>query len=276
MNQLFDISRIDADRAKKIAAAPDETHIHDFEVLIIGMKGILEHFVDFKSNTLEAPFVSFISKGKAHQIITKLQNGNFDMWVLRFESEFIAETIFQLYYSFHNNANQVLQTGTCFNRLNTICEIINQEMSRSTPDLSIIRHLLSALFIMIESERKKLTGNEDSGNSTQNETFINFLKILEDNFYRPLGVEFYAEKLFMSSRNLNMICQKIMNQSVSEIIETRKLTEAKNLLTTTTKSISEIGYELGYNEKSYFSNVFKKKSGQTPTEFREEMRKLIS
>ena len=129
---------------------------------------------------------------------------------------------------------------------------------------------------MIESERKKVALDNDDSNAIQNETFVNFLKILEENFRRPLGVEFYAEKLFMSSRNLNLICQRIMSQSVSEIIDTRKLTEAKNLLAGTQKSVSEIGFELGYNEKSYFSNVFKKKSGQTPTEFRDEMRKLLS
>ena len=62
----------------------------------------------------------------------------------------------------------------------------------------------------------------------------------------------------MSSRNLNIICQNILHQSVSEIIETRKLIEAKNLLISTDKSISEIGFELGYNEKSYFTNCFQK------------------
>lgn len=66
-----------------------------------------------------------------------------------------------------------------------------------------------------------------------------------------------------------------MQQSASEIIETRKLIEAKNLLVGTEKSISEIGYELGYKEKSYFTSVFKKKAGQTPSEFRKEMRKLL-
>ncbi len=81
---------------------------------------------------------------------------------------------------------------------------------------------------------------------------------MEDNFHRPLRVGFYAEKLFMSTRNLNLICQNILQQSVSEIIETRKLIEAKSLLTTTDKTIAEIAYELGYNENSYFSNVFKK------------------
>lgn len=100
--------------------------------------------------------------------------------------------------------------------------------------------------------------------------------ILEENFRRPEGVEFYAEKLFMLPRNLNLICNQVLQKSVSEIIETRKLIEAKNLLTTTDKTIAEIGFDLGYNEKAYFTAVFKKKSGQTPTEFREEMRRLVS
>jgi len=48
MNQLFNIFRIDVVRANEIAAMPDEPHIHDFEELIVGMVGELEHFVDFK------------------------------------------------------------------------------------------------------------------------------------------------------------------------------------------------------------------------------------
>jgi AraC-like DNA-binding protein len=61
---------------------------------------------------------------------------------------------------------------------------------------------------------------------------------------------------------------------VSEIVETRKLTEAKNLLLHTDMTVAEIGYELGYNEKAYFTRVFKKKAGMTPTEFRFEIRKI--
>jgi len=113
--------------------------------------------------------------------------------------------------------------------------------------------------------------SENFINKTRNETFKNFLKVLEENFRRPLGVEFYAEKLFMSPRNLNIICQNILHQSVSEIINTQKLSEAKNLLAGTDKSISEIGFELGFNEKSYFTNVY----GQIPNEFRDKIRKLI-
>jgi AraC-like DNA-binding protein len=149
-------------------------------------------------------------------------------------------------------------------------------MQQESPDFAVIRHLLSALFIKIETERNRQEQGENASVKTQNITFKNFLKILEQNYHRPEGVDFYAEKLFMTTRNLNLICQNILQLSVSEIIETRKLIEAKNLLISTDKSVSEIGFELGYNEKSYFTTVFKRKSGQTPSEFREEMRKIIS
>lgn len=276
MNQLFKIFKVDEAEATKISASPDEPHKHDFEELIIGIKGQLEHFIDFKNTKLEAPLISFVTKGKVHRVIPKLHNGKCEMWAIRFKSEFIPETIFQLYSLFHDHSTLKMQEGECFERLVTICKLMSSEMQQESPDLAVVRHLLSALFTMIESERRKSETAENGFNKTQNTTFKNFLKILEENYHRPEGVDFYAEKLFMSTRNLNNICHRIMQMSVSEIIEARKLIEAKNLLIHTDKSISEIGFELGYNEKAYFTNVFKKRTGQTPSEFREEMRKIIS
>lgn len=276
MNQPFQIFPITEEDVLKIAADANEPHHHGFEELIIGIEGQLEHFIDFKSTVIEAPFASFVTRGKVHRVKPKVANGICKMWVLRFKSEFIPETTFQLYANYHDHANIQMQPGACFNRLVTLCEMVSGEMQQTVPDFGVVRHLLSAMFTMIESERRKGEPDETARQSTQNTTFKNFLAILEENFRRPEGVDFYAEKLFMSARNLNLICQQILQKSVSEIIETRKLIEAKNLLATTDLPVSEIGFELGYNEKAYFTTVFKKKSGQTPTEFREEMKRLIS
>ena len=275
MIESFKIFQVDVTEANKIAGSVNEAHYHQFEELIIGIEGQLEHFIDFKSTVLDAPFVSFVTKGKVHRVQLKAKNEKCLMWVIRFKSEFIPETTFQLYSLYHDNANLVLKPDTCFKRLISLCEMMHGEMQQSSPDLAVVRQLLSTTFTMIESERRKLNPEDGTALKTQNVTFKNFLKILEENFHRNVGVDFYAEKLFMSARNLNIICQNILQQSVSEIIETRKLIEAKNLLTSTDKSISEIGFELGYNEKAYFTNVFKKKSGSTPSEFREEMKKQI-
>ena len=276
MNQIFYIYKLRKEDALRIASLSDEPHSHEFEELIVGMEGGMEHFIDYKSRKFTSPYISFVTKGKLHCIVPIIENESFDMWVLQFRSEFIPETTFQLYSYYHDQANIEFQSGGCFNRLPDLCEMMFNESQQNIPDYSVIRQLLSALFTMIESERKKLQNDEVIFLKTQNTTFKNFLKILEENFHRPEGVDFYAEKLFMTSRNLNLICQHILLLSVSEIIETRKLIEAKNLLIYSDKTISEIGYDLGYNEKSYFTSVFKKKSGQTPSEFRQEMKKLIS
>lgn len=269
VNQPFYIFQLKEEDALRIASAPDELHIHDFEELIVGTDGEIEHFIDFKSAELSSPFISFVTKGKMHRVLTKLKNGRFGNWVIQFKSEFIPETTFQLYSNYHDHANIQLQKGECFNRMVILCEMMYNEMQQSIPDYAVIQQLLGTLFTMIESERKKKESEEKNFQKTKNITFKNFLKILEENYHRPEGVEFYAEKLFMSARNLNIICPQIVQLSATELIETRKLIEAKNLLMSTNKTISEIGYELGYNEKAYFTSVFKKKSGQTPTEFRD-------
>ncbi len=276
MKHLFYIFKLTTEDAIRISSQPDEPHQHDYEELIVGMKGKLDHFIDFKDSVIIAPLISFVAKGKMHRVIPSPHQGECDMWVIRFKSEFIADTAFQLYSDYHDHANIIMEEGRCYNRMVQLCEMMHEEMMLDNPDLSIVQHLLSALFAMIEAERKKSDEDPDQLQKTQNITFKNFLKILENNYKRPNGVEFYAEKLFMSSRNLNLICKSIMNQSVSELIETRKLTEAKNQLIHTDKTISEIGFDLGFNEKAYFSKVFKKKSGQTPSEFRKEMQDHIS
>jgi AraC-like DNA-binding protein len=277
MDQLISIHKLSEEDAVRITASPDEPHIHDYEELVVMMEGELEHFIDFKLNVFCAPMVCFVTKGKTHRLIPRLKDGKCSIWVIRFRSEFVPETTFQLYANYHEFANIQLQRNENFNQVVMLCEIIFDRMQQPDMDYAVVKQLLGTLLTMIESERRKLEEQpDDSSLRIQNITFRNFLKILEENYRRPEGVEFYADKLFMSVRNLNLICQQIMQKSVSEMIETRKLIEAKNLLINTDKTISEIGFELGYNEKAYFTNVFKKKAGHTPSEFRAEMNKLLT
>lgn len=274
MHSPVSVFKFNADDARKVAASPNEPHAHSVEEILIGTEGALEHFIDFNTTEVEAPYVCFITKGKVHRVKPIPKNGKCEVWVIRFSSEFIADMVFQLYSSFHNHATLAWAVERANGRLPLLAAMMHEELAQPQPDYAIIRHLLHAVIAILLAEMKKQIPDESTAH--QNETFTNFLRILEENYHRPVGVRFYAEKLFMSSRNLNLICRNILQKSVSEIIETRKLIEAKNLLVTTDKTISEIAYELGYNENSYFSNVFKKKAGQTPGQFREEMKALLS
>ncbi len=275
MEDFFNIYLFGVDDAKRVAEELNEAHVHDYEELLIGLEGQLDHFIDFRSETIDAPYVSFITAGKIHRLKPLEKDGHCNIWVLRFKSDFIAETSFQLYSSFHDNANMCMKLDGCFGRLNTLCSMIHDEYTRGDADMAVIKQLLISLICIIESEKRKdSTASEDNKN-VQNHTFKSFLQVLEKHYREPRNVDFYAEKLFMTSRNLNLICQRILHQSVSEIVETRKLLEAKNMLITTDKTVAEIGFDLGFNEKTYFTHVFKKKAGISPSDFRKEMRAKI-
>lgn len=276
MDDFFKIFQLQAADVDKIAASPDEPHSHDHDELIIGVKGLLEHFIDFTSTRMQAPFVSFVTRGKTHLAKPMVSEGVCDIWVIRFREDFLPDVTYPLYSRFQGSANFEMKPDEYFRRMVNLCEMIHFESTQKYPNLPVVRDLLKALLTIVKSEHDKNNPEDTGPMDVRNTTFRNFLKILEENFRRDAGVEFYAEKLFMSSRNLNLVCQQVVSKSVSEIIEERKMAEGKKLLTQTDKSISEIGFEIGYNDKACFSTVFKRKNGQTPSEFRSHIRKMIS
>lgn len=274
MVKLFEIFRVNNVVLEELVKPSNLPHQHNYEEIIVVIKGTLEHFIDFDSTILSAPFVSFITKGKTHRI-NPIDNGEkADGFVIRFQSEFVSETIFRLYLFFHDQANIVFSTNREFKRFVSVCQILEEEIQQDSPDYSIIQSLLNSLLVILYSEKRKLYDSYSA--NYQDSPFIKFLQLLEENYHRSVGVSFYAEQLQMTNRNLNHICQRILQKSITEIIQTRKLIQAKNLLTTTDKTINEIGFAIGYNEKSYFSNVFKKKTGKTPSAFRSEIKSLFS
>ena len=250
-----------------------EAHFHDFEELIIITQGSLEHFIDFKKEVLEAPVACYVSMGKMHKLIPEKDLRG---WVINYKTAFIPDSKLSFYSNFATSTNIPLSGGTCLNQFITLCQIINTEYNREVVDHLTIQHLLGGLVAMIDAERKRRSPADNVTTASQVITFNNFLKILEENYHRNEGVAFYANKLNMSGRNLNIVCQNNFRKSVSEIIETRKLVEAKRMLLYTDKTVSEIGYDLGYNEKSYFTRVFHTKMEVTPSRFREMTRAIIS
>jgi len=273
MLQQFRIFEITKELVAKLLEKSEDVHFHDYEELIIVTEGSLEHYIDFQVEVVRAPFASYISMGKMHRIVP---HEDFRGWVINYQNEFIPDSKLNFYSNFFTSTNIPISPIECTKRFISLCQIINEEYKQISPDLSTIRHLTSGLISMIEAERRRNIPVEIVSKISQIATFNNFLKILEENFRRDEGVSFYADKMNMSERNLNLICKNNFQKSVSEIIETRKLIEAKKLLIHSDKSVSEIGFELGYNEKSYFSRVFHNKLSITPSQFREITRATIS
>ncbi len=98
-------------------------------------------------------------------------------------------------------------------------------------------------------------------------TFVKNLQelALESQIYTT---EEIAQKMAMSRSKLNHKVKTLTGKSVANYIKSIKIEKAKELLKNTDLQINEIGYDLGYEDPSLFSKVFKKETGKTPKQFR--------
>ncbi len=94
-----------------------------------------------------------------------------------------------------------------------------------------------------------------------------FNVLVEDNFRNEHSVKFYADKLFKSPKTLSNSFAKY-DRSPLQIIHDRIVLEAKRLLHYTDKSAKQIAFELGFEDPSHLSRLFKKHTGQSPSAIR--------
>ena len=88
-------------------------------------------------------------------------------------------------------------------------------------------------------------------------------KNMDNEFF---GVEDLAAEVALSRSQLNRKLKAICDQSPSSLIRTYRLSTAKELLENKTGNISEIAFQVGYSNISYFTKSFKKEFGLLPSE----------
>jgi AraC family transcriptional regulator, transcriptional activator of pobA len=89
---------------------------------------------------------------------------------------------------------------------------------------------------------------------------------------QPTGlasVQYFADKLFVSANYLNDMLKSLTGQTTQQHIHNQVIEKAKELLSTTNLSVSEIAYQLGFEYPQSFNKLFKNKTNVTPLAFRQ-------
>lgn len=82
------------------------------------------------------------------------------------------------------------------------------------------------------------------------------------------SVRYCADQLHLSANYLGDLIKKETGKSAQEHIQLRLIDIAKEKILDTSKTVSEIAYELGFKYPQHFTRVFKKNVGYTPNEYR--------
>lgn len=111
------------------------------------------------------------------------------------------------------------------------------------------------------AENRPLTGRG-------NELFNEFVNEITEHFASHNDVRFYADRLNVSSTYLAQVTKRIAGKAPKVIIDEYVASEAQSMLVSSTKTVQEIAYALGFSSQAHFTKFFRKAVGCTPSEYR--------
>lgn len=254
-------------------------HLHDFYSIFWIESGEAIHATEFVEYSLKADTILFVPPGLKHRMYIDKSVGG--IYIL-FNEEFIQYNRVNIqplknYRLFNNSEFKSLITvePDRKERLRNITKLIfNELQNRDEYSQDIVLNLLH--LFLLESRRifdQQNQSEKEESDSTPDTTIIRFKQLIEENFTKEKNVSPYAEMLNMNPSCLNELSKRITGITAGELIRNRVIDETKKLLYSSRMSGKEIAYELGFDDPAYFSRFFKKYTGTTLKEFRDNSRK---
>ena len=155
--------------------------------------------------------------------------------------------------------------------LESILWIIKDEYEQQQENFLVLKALLKA-FLLKLMQYKVQTLTRQGLNEKR---VYHFLLLLEHHFREEKAVAFYADKLNITPKRLNQILKQKTGKTITQLLQERLVVEARQQLIASAKTIQEVGYSLGFDDRSYFSRFFKKMTGQTPEQFQKQAKERI-
>ena len=254
-------------------------HLHDYYSIFWIESGEAIHATEFVEYSLKADTILFVPPGLKHRMYLDKSVGG--VYIL-FNEEFVQYNRVNIqplknYRLFNNPDFKSLITVEDVNKekLSNITNLIHNELqNRDEYSQEIVLNLLH--LFLLESRRifdQQNQAPREESEETPDTTIIRFKQLIEDNFIREKNVSPYAGMLNMNASCLNELTKRVTGITAGELIRNRVIEETKKLLYSSRMSGKEIAYELGFDDPAYFSRFFKKYTGMTLNEFRDNSRK---
>lgn len=250
----------------------EKPHRHNFYLLVLFTNGTGIHEIDFGRYEIKRGSVFMLQPGQIHH------------WNLSHDIDgyiiFYSQEIYNLYfgnkkieeYPFYQSVKskpELFFENEELPELESYFKLLKKESERvNIKQKDKILNLLDC--INIELSRKYQPENNHK-TPIYNYKINQFEKLIDAFFKAEKSPSFYASKMNITVKHLNRICRSILNKTATELITERIILETKRLLIDQNNSISQIANELNYDNYSYFSKIFKKENGITPSEFRKNL-----
>lgn len=260
-------------------------HSHDFWEWSYVYEGRGTHYMSGSALTIKEREFSFISPETEHCIVSpSKENGALvrvcNLLVRKSYMDKIIDKYKEMDSFVDYDFTQMLNGTVCLQLFDDSCIVYNQLMAitheynhfQDGSDF-IIESCMINLLIYMARLFKMQTGKQQIANN-KNETLDEVIKYIRSNFGGNLTLDFLAEQAHISREYLSRKFKNYTGTNISDFIVEVRIAHAKQLLRSSTHSITDISAYCGYTSLGNFQRFFKKLVGCSPSEYRKKMKKI--
>lgn len=208
-----------------------------------------------------------VDETKAGELILQIQqNVEKNRWELVMEQLTLAEEKYRQYFTVRSAVRlaNTIYTGSLFREEETDYYIYSfkQLVSEYGSFSGMIRRLKEAIGNAFATERIP----EDFSNTA----FMKLIQYIGENYKNEISLTSAGEALHMNPNYVSQLFKKEAGVTFVRYVTQMRIEDAIRLLTMTKKSAVDIAMEIGFNDYFYFLRTFKKFTGKTPSQYRQE------
>jgi AraC-like DNA-binding protein len=250
-------------------------HRHDF-YQIFWMRHEAPSFnIDFYHFPIEADALVFVPPGAVHNFgEMKAAEG----FILSFQEDFLEAEGHSVDLFAECPALDPAQICTVLAIPEPSVEIVDGYCTRMFEELSKKREgyrtVTAALLRLLFVEIRRCLSSQSVPSSFHKYSSLTarFLRMLNSRPYQLTTASEVARFLGVSRSWLNQLVRQETGKNLTDHLRSRLILESKRLLAHSDLNVSEIAYQLGFEDPSYFTRLFRQIAARSPREFREEYR----
>lgn len=131
-----------------------------------------------------------------------------------------------------------------------------------------LNNAVSAAIEQLEQDNSHKKESFVKTTSATNSIIYNIKEYIEKHYMEDISLSDLSDTFYLSKEHLSRLFKKEIGQNLFSYIMDLKLQEAKRLLVETDRTLDDIAFSLGFSNGNYFSKVFKKNVGISPSSYR--------
>ena len=239
-------------------------HRDDYYMVVLLTDGSAAVEVDYERKVLTPGDILIVSPWQVHNKPSGAE-WQADGWLLAFSPEILSEAETRTIEEYSISSTPFNPGKNIVEDMATLCSMLERYESDVTVTVTLAAAIKSLVLSSLGSSAGKAPGRYRA-------ITLRLQKLLDTHLRVKKSPAAYASMLNISEVYLNEAVKGATGLSVGAYIRSRVMLQARRQLSYTSLTSKEIAYNLGYDDYAFFSKLFRKCVGKSPSEYRKNLK----